>query len=60
MMTTTADEKRVEAKEHIQKATEALKEFLHDDTWGRKEYSDEFIEKIENALLQLWQIGRVL
>jgi len=57
---TTADEKRDEAKYHINMAYECLLEVLDPDTWGHNEYDDKYFETIEKTLIKLLKLKRGL
>lgn len=57
---TTADKKREEALEHVDKAYRLLMEVLDPTTWGSDEYNKEYILKMEKALLRLGKIKRDL
>lgn len=59
-MTTTADEKRNEAREHIKQAYYFLQAACDPDTSGNDEYSKEYKATMEECLLKLIQIKRDL
>lgn len=55
---TTSDEKLDDARNHILSAQKLLLEVVHPDTWGHDEYSDEFVEKILEASIELIKLSR--
>lgn len=57
---TTADEKRDEAKEYIDKAYKCLMGVLDKDTWGHSDYNESYISDIEKITLELIKIKRKL
>jgi hypothetical protein len=57
---TTADEKRDQAKELIKQAYKCLQEALEEDTWGFQDYSVEYNEKMEEALVVLRKLQKEL
>jgi hypothetical protein len=57
---TTADNKRDEAKEYIEKAYKSLLIVLDPDTWGNSEYEDEYLDDILNVATTLMKLRRKL
>lgn len=57
---TTADNRRDEAKEHINEAYKCLIEMLDEDTWGYDQYTDVYIETVEEVMLELRRLKRKL
>ena len=55
---TTADERRDEAKDYIEKAYNCLIEATDDDTWGADEYEESYIETLEEIAIQLRKLKR--
>jgi hypothetical protein len=59
-VTTTSDEKIILAKEYINYAYKELLSAIDDNTWGHDEFNDEYLNKIEDAILQLLKLKRML
>lgn len=57
---TTSDKKRDEAKEHINKAYKCILDILDEDTWGSNDYSEEYNAKLEETLITLIRLKRIL
>lgn len=57
---TTADEKRDKAKELIQEAYLLLQEVVDPETYGNSEYSESYVEKVEECLADLRKMKRKL
>jgi len=57
---TTADEKRDKAKELIQEAYSLLSQAVDPETWGSKDFSEQYIDKLEDCLVELRKIKRKL
>jgi len=57
-VTTTADEKRGEAKDHVKKAYECLLTVLDIDTWGSSNYTDTYIDDMHEVALSLLKLHR--
>ncbi len=57
---TTADEKRDEAKEHINDALKCLTEIIDDEIWGYEDYNEDYKDKLENSMNLLRKIRRML
>jgi len=58
--TTTADEKIESVRANVRDAVKDLREFLDPETWGSGDYSDEFIEEVEEVYLELCRIKKKL
>jgi hypothetical protein len=52
-MTTTADNKRDEAKEHLKQSLKCLKEVLDPDTWGHDQFKDSYMEDVEEVYMSI-------
>lgn len=52
-VTTTADERRRSALEHLEEAYKDILIFLNPDTWGNSEYSSEYKEEMHEVLTEL-------
>lgn len=59
-VTTRADECLEDAKQHIEDASNSLFEAMKRDTWGSDEFSDDYIGKIQTALIKLLEIKELL
>lgn len=59
-VSTTAEKKKEEALEHVDKAYRLLMEVLDPTTWGSEEYMRDYVLKMEKALLRLGKIKRDL
>lgn len=59
-ITTSADEKRDEALDHLNKAYLCILEVINPDTFGGDEYSDDYIEEMERAAITLVGLKRKL
>jgi len=57
-MHTEADETLDKARELLSNAYNKLLTFLSDGCWGRDEYSDEKIEQIQEAALEILKLKR--
>lgn len=57
---TSADEKRDEAKEHIEQAYKCLLNILDTDIWGSEQYNNEYIETLVKSVTKLRKINRKL
>lgn len=57
---TTADEKLDEARENLRSANKALITLLDEDTWGHQDYSEEFLDKVLDAVLIIKKLSRDL
>ena len=55
---TTADERRDDAKDYIEKAYKCLIEATDDDTWGANEYREDYKETLEEIAIQLRKLKR--
>ncbi len=52
-VTTTADEKLNEAREHLKQAQIKILEVLNPDTWGHNEFNAEYIFDLHKAAFEL-------
>jgi hypothetical protein len=59
-VTTTADEKIIEAREHIRVAHVKIMEVLNPDTWGYDQYSPEYIEDLHKCAMKIIEIKSLL
>ena len=57
---TTADDRRDEAKEYIEKAYKCLLEVLDPETWGSEDFNKDYIATVEEALVSLIKLKRDL
>lgn len=59
-MTTTANEKIKEVKNLIHESIRKLNIVLDYDTWGNGDFTEEYLIKLEEVLLQLHKIKRLI
>lgn len=59
-VTTTSDKHVEKAKELVEGAYKEILLALDPDTWGSKDYTDDYIEGLHNSLFKLSQIKRQL
>lgn len=57
---TTADDRRDEAKEHIERAYKCLLEAINPETWGSEDFNKAYIAAMEEALVTLIKLKRDL
>jgi len=57
---TTADERLDKIRKSLKQANRDLAVWLVDDVWGRDEYTEEFEEKVEEALTHLRSAKKLL
>lgn len=57
-VTTTADEKRDEAKDHMKQAYECLLVALDEDTWGSTDYNDDYVDKLHEVAIKILKLKR--
>lgn len=57
---TTADEKRDEAKEYINKAYKCLMEVLDEDTWGNSDFNNDYLDDVSEVALKLLKLKKKL
>lgn len=57
---TAADEKIIEAKEHLAQAYKALLTVLDEDTWGHSEFDQEYIDTVKEAAFDVLKWKRKL
>lgn len=57
---TTADNKIKEAKKLISQAWSCLVDATCEDTWGSNDYSNEYKDKLEDSLIMLRKIQKML
>ena len=56
---TAADEELESARNHISQAYKSLLTVIHPDTWGSDCYSQEFAEKIMDAMIKLNELRKL-
>jgi hypothetical protein len=59
-VTTTADEKIMEARNGVDQAYRAILTVLDPDTWGHGDFNSEYIEKLHFIQLELLKIKKEL
>lgn len=59
-LTTTADERIITAKDHIELALKALQDATYYQTWGYDEFTSEYREKIVSATDELYKMLKEL
>lgn len=57
---TTADEKIDSAKDHIRQAYKDIHDALDEDTWGSDEYGNDFVKKLHEVEVSLFEIKQKL
>lgn len=57
---TTADDRRDEAKDHIEQAQKCLMSAIDIDTWGSDQFNKDYVAKMEEAILGLIKMKRDL
>jgi len=59
-MTTTADEKIMNAKDLLSQAYRELLIVLDENTWGHSDFNEEYIDKVSDIAMQLLKLKRKL
>ena len=59
-VTTTADERLAEAKEHLNDAYKCLMEVCNPETWGHNDFKDEYLEKLFEVNIDILKIKNKL
>ncbi len=59
-VTTTADTKKEEAKEHLSDAYKALLTVLDENTWGHSDFNKDYIDTIHEVALEILKLKRKL
>lgn len=59
-MTTTMDEKISTIKDTVKDLYKSILAALDSNTWGYDDYSDKFIQKLEEAAIKVSELNRLL
>lgn len=59
-VTTTADEKLQETKDHLWNAYKSLMVVLDPNTWGHEDYKQEYIEKLHTLAMKMLELKKYI